>query len=249
MTTKDVLSWLSKTGTKATRDGMARYGIVAKRADGVPMGVLLKKAKEIGTDQKLSLDLWDSGHYEARLLAALIGDPARVTPRQFKAWGESFENWADGDTACFKLLDRSPHAWDFVPVWARSPRRDTKRAAFALLASLALHDKKAADERFLETFTLLQEGAGDERMIVAKGVSWALRSIGRRNATLRARSLELAKMLASSTSRSARFVGNDARREFEKLAAKKAKSAAAGVTRKKQPPKTASKTEAVRRRS
>ena len=220
VTTKDILSWLARTGTKATRDGMARYGIVAKRASGVPMATLLKKAKEIGTDQKLSLELWDTGHYEARLLAALIGDPALVTPRQFKAWGESFENWADGDTACFKLFDRSAHAWDFVSKWARSKRQDTKRAAFALLASLALHDKKAPDGRFLDTFPLMEESASDERMIVAKGVSWALRSIGRRNATLRAKSLELAQTLAASKSASARFVGNDTRREFEKLAAR-----------------------------
>jgi len=41
-----------------------------------------------------------------------VGDPARVTRGQMDAWARSFENWADCDTACFKLFDRVSFAWD-----------------------------------------------------------------------------------------------------------------------------------------
>ena len=121
MTSAEVLAWLERRGTRANRDGMARYGIVATHAFGVPMRTLLVLRKEIGVDQPLSLALWKTGWYEARLLAALVGDPARVTKRQMNAWAGSFENWADCDTACFHLFDRSSHAREVAKSWAASP--------------------------------------------------------------------------------------------------------------------------------
>ncbi len=99
MDKEEVLKWLERKGTRRTVEGMARYGIVAKRAFGVPMGTLLLLRKRLGKDHALSLALWESGWYEARLLAALVGDPLRVTRRQMNAWAASFENWADCDTA------------------------------------------------------------------------------------------------------------------------------------------------------
>ena len=227
MTTREVLAWLEKTGTKAARDGMARYGIVARHACGVPMGALLKKSKEIGTDQALSLSLWKTDCYEARLLAALIGDPLQVTRAQMKAWGNSFENWADGDTACFKLFDQTPLAWEFVEIWAKSPRENTKRAAFALLASLALHDKKATDERFAALLPMVEAEAEDERNFVVKGISWALRSIGRRSPNLSASCIELATRLEASDVPTTRWIGKDVARELLMLARKRASSGAA----------------------
>ena len=110
MDKNEVLAWLERKGTRRTVLGMARYGIAAKRAFGVPMGTLLTLKKRLGRDQALSLALWDSGWYEARLLAALVGDPERVTRRQMNAWAAGFENWGDCDTVCFHLFDRTPFA-------------------------------------------------------------------------------------------------------------------------------------------
>ena len=127
---------------------MARYGIVAERAFGVPMATLLSLSKRLSKDHALSLALWESGWYEARLLAALMGDPWRVTRWQMNAWAASFENWADCDTVCFHLFDRTPLAWEKACQWSASFWEFVKRAAFALMACLALHDKAAPDERF-----------------------------------------------------------------------------------------------------
>lgn len=214
MNKDEVLTWLKKKGTQRSIDSMARYGIVAKRAFGVPMGTLLTLAKQLGTDQALSLALWESGWYEARLLASLVGDPARVTRRQMNAWAASFENWGDCDTVCFKLFDRSPFAWEKAQQWAASPREFVKRGGFVLMACLALHDKGAADDRFLAWLPLIETGAGDERNFVMKGVSWALRSIGRRNQALNTKAIATARRLGGSTDASRRWVGKDALREL-----------------------------------
>ncbi len=214
MTRAEVMGWLERQGTQRAVAGMARYGIEAKHAFGVPMGKLLLLKKRLGTDHALAMALWESGWYEARLLAALVGDPARVTARQMNAWAASFENWADCDTVCFKLWDRSPFAWQKAREWAVSPRELVKRGGFVLMACLALHDKVTPDERFLAFLPLIEKGAGDERNLVKKGVSWALRSIGRRSLTLNAAALEVARRLALSEAAAPRWVGKDAFREL-----------------------------------
>jgi 3-methyladenine DNA glycosylase AlkD len=216
---KDVLLRLERLGTRKTRDGMARYGIVAKKALGVTMTDLKVLAKSLGRDHALAAALWDTGVYEARLLAALVDDAQQVTPAQMDRWCGGFENWADGDTACFLLFDRTPHAFGRVDRWARRPGEYEKRAAFALLASLALHDRTSPDAAFSRRLPLVEKAALDERNFVKKGVSWALRSIGRRSAALRAAALESAGRLAASPSPAARWVGKDALRDLAKKAA------------------------------
>jgi 3-methyladenine DNA glycosylase AlkD len=210
----EALRWLERRGTRRAVEGMARYGIVAERAFGVPMRTLLTLSKRLGKDHALSLALWESGWYEARLLAALVGDPRRVTRRQMNAWAAGFENWADCDTVCFHLFDRTPLAWEKARQWSASPREFVKRGAFALMACLALHDKAAPDENFLGFLPLIEKGARDDRNFVKKSVSWALRSIGRRKLALNAAALAAAKRLAQSQEPACRWVGKDALREL-----------------------------------
>ena len=214
MDENEVLKWLERKGTRRTVLGMARYGIEAKRAFGVPMGTLLSLRKRLGKDHALSLALWKSGWYEARLLAALVGDPQRVTRRQMNAWAASFENWGDCDTVCFHLFDRTPFAWEKARQWSTSPSEFVKRAGFVLMACLALHDKAASDAQVLAFLPLIEQGAHDERNFVKKGVNWALRAIGRRNLALNAASLPVAKRLAPSEEAACRWVGKDALREL-----------------------------------
>jgi 3-methyladenine DNA glycosylase AlkD len=210
----EVMQWLERQGTRRTVEGMVRYGIEAERAFGVPMGTLLTLSKRLGKDHALSLALWESGWYEARLLAALLGDPERVTRRQMNAWAAGFENWADCDTVCFKLFDRTPFAWEKAHQWSASPRELVKRGGFVLMACLALHDKTAPDESFLALFPIIEKGAQDERNFVKKGVSWALRAVGRRNPALNTAALKVAKRLTLSERAACRWVGKDAQREL-----------------------------------
>ena len=216
VTRDEVLEWLRRKGTWKTVAGMARYGIEAKRAFGVPMGTLKTLARKIGKNHELAIQLWNSDWYEARLLAALIGDPEKLTRRQMNAWASDFENWADCDTACFALFDRSPLAWEKARRWSGSPREFVKRGGFVLMACLALHDKRAPDKPFLGFLPLIEKGARDDRNFVSKGVNWALRSIGRRNKTLKAAALKVAGRLAKSQEPAPRWAGTDAIRQLKR---------------------------------
>jgi 3-methyladenine DNA glycosylase AlkD len=148
------------------------------------------------------------------MLTSFVDEPARVTPEQMDRWCRDFDNWGICDTLCFHLFDRTPHAWAKVAQWSGESDEFVKRAAFALLASLAGHDKRANDEPFLDSLLLIERAATDERNFVKKGVSWALRRIGRRNAALNAAAVTVARRLADSPQAAARWVGKDAFREL-----------------------------------
>ncbi len=209
-----VIASLKRLASKRVRDGMSRYGIPSDNAFGVPVGAMQKLGKRLGRNHALAGELWETGWYEARMLAAFLDEPASVTPAQMDRWCGDFDSWAICDTVCFHLFDRTPHAWKKVRQWSRRREEFVKRAAFALLASLALHDKLAQDEPFAECLPLIEKAATDERNFVKKGVNWALRAIGRRNRELHAAAVALSKSLAAAPNAAARWVGKDALREL-----------------------------------
>jgi 3-methyladenine DNA glycosylase AlkD len=208
------LSWLEQKATRRDRDNLARFGIHASKAFGVSMANVQQLAKRLGRDHDLAAALWSTSWYEARLLTSFVAEPLRVTPAQMDRWCRDFDNWGVCDTVCFHLFDRTPHAWAKVAAWRNKRDEFPKRAAFALLASLALHDKTAADDRFIESLVWVEDAASDERNFVKKGVSWALRLIGRRNRELNAHALAVARQLAASSNTAARWIGKDAVREL-----------------------------------
>jgi 3-methyladenine DNA glycosylase AlkD len=210
----EVLARLRRLGKKKYRDGMARYAIPSDNAVGIPVGEIRDFAKRLGKSHGLAAKLWEAGWYEARMLAVFVDNPSDVTTAQMDAWCNDFDSWAICDTACFHLFDRTPYAWRKVDTWAKSRDEFVKRAAFALLASLTVHDKKADDTLFADRLALIERYATDDRNFVKKAVNWALRSIGKRNAALRAPAMELARELKASSSAAARWVGGDALREL-----------------------------------
>lgn len=216
MTVNQILAYLEKRGTKRNVDGMARYGIVAKsgKVFGVSVDTLRLLGKKIGRDHALALALWKTKWYEARMLCAFVDEPAKVTPAQMDRWAKDFDNWAICDSTTFHLFDKTPHAWGRVNAWATRTEEFVKRAAFALLAALALHDRETADAPFKRSLTLIRRAASDERNFVKKGVSWALRSIGSRSTALNAASIQLATKLSKSENAAERWVGKDALRDI-----------------------------------
>ncbi len=208
------LSALEQMGTQRDRENLARFGTTASKAFGVSMANIQVLAKRLGRNHELAAALWDTGWYEARMLTSFVDEPASVTPTQMDRWCNDFDNWGICDTVCFHLFDKTPHAWAKVAQWSDSRHEFVKRAAFALLASLALHDKRADDESFARCLPLVERAAIDERNFVKKGVSWALRLIGRRNIALNAAAVDVARRLSASSEPAARWVRKDAFKEL-----------------------------------
>jgi 3-methyladenine DNA glycosylase AlkD len=215
------LTLLKRHATQSTRDGMARYGIPSDHALGVPMNKIQQVALQLGRDHALAAALWATGVYEARLLASLVDDPAKVTPAQMERWCRDFDNWAVVDTVCFKLFDQSPHAFAKIEQWHDRTGEFQKRAGYVLMACVAAHNDTATDTHFRRWLPFIERGARDDRNFVKKGVSWALRMIGRQSAPLHAAAVALARKLSASPQPAPRWIGQDALRELTSSAMQK----------------------------
>lgn len=212
---KAVLTSLERLAEKRVLEDMSkRYGVYTTKAFGVSMSNIQKVAKPLGRNHELAAALWETGWYEARMLTSFVDEPSLVTSAQMDSWVRDFDNWGICDTLCFNLFDRTPHAWKKVAKWSKQESEFVKRAGFALLWSLTVHDKAATDEQFRQGLVLILRAARDERHFVKKGVNMALRAVGKRNPALNGAAVSIARRLAESSDASARWVGKDAFREL-----------------------------------
>lgn len=218
------LESLHRMATPKDMANLARFGIVATKPIGVAVSNIHVIAKQIGRSHELAAALWATGVYEARMLAAFVDESDRVTPAQMDRWCRDFDNWAICDTVCFHLFDRTPYAFAKIEAWSGKREEFVKRGAFALLASVAGHDKTAGDALFLKGLRLVEREAEDDRNFVKKGINWALRRIATRNSVLKKEAMTVAKRLAESSNAAARWVGKDTLREFQRNAARAKKA-------------------------
>jgi 3-methyladenine DNA glycosylase AlkD len=215
---EDVLGRLRAMARPGGREGMARFGINPERALGVRIPELRRLARDLGQDHRLALSLWATGVHEARILASMVDDPARVTERQMDRWVRDFDSWDLCDQVCGNLFDRTPFAVGKAHTWAAGEPEFVKRAGFALMAWRAVHQGDAPDREFLDYLPVIERQAGDDRNYVKKAVSWALRQIGKRNRRLHRAAVSSAERIAVQDSRPARWVAADALRELRSRA-------------------------------
>jgi 3-methyladenine DNA glycosylase AlkD len=195
--------------------GMAKYGIVVEKRLGVAVPDMRQLARELGRDHKLALDLWRIGVAEARIVAGMVADPAKLTEEQMEEWVKGIDSWDVCDQVCMNLFEKNQLAWKKIIDWSKREEEFVKRTAFSLIACLAWHDRKASDEKFIELLPTIIREATDERNFVRKAVNWALRNIGKRNLSLNRAALAAAKEIKQLDSKAARWIAADAIRELE----------------------------------
>jgi len=215
---QEVLKKLEEKARPDQVEGMVRYGMTVEKRLGVSVPDMRKMAKELGKDHDLALELWKTGIPEAKIVASMIGEPKKLTEAQMDNWVKDFDSWDVCDQVCMNLFDKSPHAWKKIREWSKREEEFVKRAAFALIACLAWHDKEAGDKKFIALFPVIKGEATDERNYVKKAVSWALRHIGKRNLSLNKAAVEFAKEIRAIDSKATRWVASDALRELESRA-------------------------------
>jgi 3-methyladenine DNA glycosylase AlkD len=196
-------------------EGMARFGISPEMTLGVSIPNLRKTAKDIGKNHKLALNLWETGIHEARILAGMIDQPDELSEKQMEQWAGDFDSWDVCDQVCMNLFKKSPVAYEKAAEWSKRDKEFVKRAGFALMAVLAVGDKKAGDDRFAGFLPYIKKGSTDGRNFVKKAVNWALRQIGKRNLNLNRMAIKAGEEIYSIDSRSSKWVASDALRELK----------------------------------
>jgi 3-methyladenine DNA glycosylase AlkD len=212
---ENVIQKLKEKARPDQIEGMARYGMTAKGRLGVSVPEIRKLAKELGKNHELALKLWKTEIPDARIVAALVAEPAKLTEAQMEDWVKDMNSWDVCDQVCMNLFDRSPLALKKISDWSAREEEFVKRTAFSLIASLAVHDKEADDQKFLDLLSVIKREASDERNFVKKAVNWALRSIGKRNLYLNKAAIDAAEEIRQIDSKSARWIASDALRELQ----------------------------------
>jgi len=221
MSVESILAEMKSKRDQNAVKGMARFGISPVGTLGLSVPYLRSLARRVGRDHDLARGLWASEIHEARILAALVDDPKKVTKLQMEKWVAGFDSWDVCDACCGNLFDRTPYAYDKALEWSKRDEEFVKRAGYVLMAELAVHDKEAPDASFLRFFECIEAGSTDQRNFVKKAVNWALRQIGKRNMRLNHAALELAGKLSRKGNPSARWVASDALRELRSEAVRK----------------------------
>ena len=210
----EILREMRSMASPIALDGMERFGINVENRLGLSVPQIRAIAKRHGRNQAMAEELWNTGIAEARILASLIGDPEAIRSSTMDRWAHDFNCWTVCDACCCNLFDRTPYAWTKIRKWAPNNREFVRRAAFASLAGLAVHDKAANDRQFTDALKLIEAYAFDDRNFVRKAVNWALRNIGKRNARLLPHAIRSAERIRAQDSRAARWIAADALREL-----------------------------------
>jgi len=214
-TLQQALSKLRAFASEENRAGMARFGIATDNALGVSMRNIRAVGRQIVHDHELAQALWDSGFHEARILASVVDKPEWVTARQMDRWVAGFNSWDLCDQVCGNLFDRSQLAAEKIEEWAADEREFVRRAAFAMIAWQAVHDKQSGKDNLAKWLGLIRAHSADPRNYVKKAVNWALRQIGKSRADLHPACLALARDLAQSDDKTQRWIGKDAVKELQ----------------------------------
>ena len=215
MKATQLVAHLKNKGSERNKEGMARFGINVENAAGVSVTEIRRLARNIGPHHALALDLWKSGLHEARILAGIIDDPARVTERQMDEWVRDFDSWDLCDQVCGNLFDKTQFASKKAMEWSSRKEEYVKRAGFALMACLAVHDKKSGKGAFEKFFPVIIRECRDDRNYVKKAVNWALRQIGKRSLTLNREALDVCARIAAIDSPAAKWIASNAKWELE----------------------------------
>ena len=153
--------------------GMARFGIPAQNALGISVPVLRNMARQIGPNHRLAQELWGSGLLKARIVAALVEVPEMVTEQQMELWVKISTPGLFA-CCCANLFDKTTVAYRKALEWSGQDEEFVKRAGFALMAALAVHDKNAGNAKFLKFLPVVKRESIDERNFVKKAVNWGL---------------------------------------------------------------------------
>lgn len=217
--TEDILEALMELSSETVKAKQKHFAIGAVNNLGLTQPQIKAVAKSIGKNHALALELWKTGIHEAKHVAVLLADKKQITEKQMESWLKDLNSWDIVDGTVGQLFDKTPFAWDKAIAWTYKSKEFEKRAGFAMMAMLALHDKKADDARFEAFFPHLFRESDDNRNFVKKAVNWALRQIGKRNERLCKKAIQLAKEIQKKGDTASRWIAADALRELERYLA------------------------------
>ncbi len=193
MTLAQAMSTLEKAGSAQTRKTYARHG-APEPMFGVSFATQKTLVKRIRVDQDLALALWDTGNFDARILALKIADPARMSPRDLDRWSAELSVRSCGGYLAH-LVAESPHARAKADQWRPARSENQRLAAWGVIGAMAMLDEETADTWFEERLSEIERTIHAAPNRQREAMNQAVILIGCRNAALRKKAAAAAKRI------------------------------------------------------
>ena len=134
MTAREILAELKPLGSESYRRIMLNHG-VREPCFGVKISELKKIQKREKKNYQLALDLYDTGVYDARYLAGLIADDARMTKKDLQRWVKDSDKGLASSTVPW-VASGSPHGSELALEWIESREPLIAVAGWGTLAAI-----------------------------------------------------------------------------------------------------------------
>lgn len=143
MNARAILATLETLGKPQTAAIYKRHGS-GDQVSGVLTSDLVRLQKTIKIDHDLAMELWGTGHAEARILSLLIADPRRVA----RADAERLVREGGHFVGCYlsDLLARSPIAAEIMHAWMPSEDEFTREMGYGILGVRLKNDPDSVSD-------------------------------------------------------------------------------------------------------
>lgn len=217
MNSAEIITELQALASENYKANVVKMGIPEEHCIGVSTGEVRSIAKKIGKSNELAFELWNTGYHEARLLAVLVFDQKGLTHTDIEKLMGEVISWDLCDHLCKNLIAKMKNYEAFIDQWITSDHIYKKRAAFTLIATSVIHDKKLADDTLDHYLNLIKEAQDIEHEHVKKAVAWALKEIGKRDFTYNEKALLTAHELLQNGNKTQQWIAKDAIKELETM--------------------------------
>ncbi|GCF94467.1 hypothetical protein NRIC_23580 [Enterococcus florum] len=213
--TYDIVNHLKHISSDKYKTNVIKLGIPEEDALGVPTSELRKIARTLPKDKLFLYELWKTGYHECKLLTVLSLKPKECTENEILALMEEIDSWDLCDLFCKTILIKRDFDF-YIHLWIQSEELFKRRAAFTLIASKSTH-AKLSDEEIADYLKLIEQHSDDERLLVKKAASWALRELGKISYDAKERSIETATALLQQPSKTQQWIAKEALKELQTL--------------------------------
>ena len=182
MELNELIKQLESLGNAQYKKTYLRHGMGANTF-GVSFAHITAIQKKIKIDHELALKLWETGNYEARVIATLVADPALATSKLLDAWCNDLDNHSLSDFLA-QYVAKTSFVQKKFEQWNVSTNEWIGRTGWILLALLAKQENDLPDSFFLSHLTTIEQEIHTRKNYVRAGMNSALIGIGTRNDAL-----------------------------------------------------------------
>lgn len=217
MNKEQVVKFLKEISSDKFKQNVVKLGIPEDNSIGVSTGDIRKLARKLEKSQELAEQLWETKYHEAKILSVLLMDEKTIVKEDIERLMIDVKSWDLCDHICKNLIVKLADYKEFIYKWCDDNRVYYKRAAYSLIATVAIHSKDLSIEEVHQFLDMIKEYSNDNRTHVKKAMSWALREIGKRDFECQEKAILLAHELKESSDKDMIWIGKNALKELQTL--------------------------------